>query len=129
LFIGGKFVDAADGATLATLNPHDNSTIAEVATAGRQDVDRAVEAATAAQPAWARMSASERGRLLLKLADRIEENAEELARLESLDTGHPLRDSRASTCPAQRCAFATSAAWRTNSRAASFRWMPASSTT
>lgn len=94
LFIGGKFVDAADGATLASLNPHDNTPIAEVAMAGREDVDRAVAAATAAQPAWARMSPSDRGRLLLKLADRIEENGDELARLESLDTGHPLRDSQ-----------------------------------
>ena len=105
LFIGGKFVDAADGATLATLNPHDNSTIAEVAMAGRQDVDRAVAAASAAQPAWARLSASERGRLLLKLADRIEENAEELARLESLDTGHPLRDSRGLDVPRTALCF------------------------
>lgn len=99
LFIGGKFVDAADGATLATLNPHDNSRIADVAMAGHEDVDRAVAAAAAAQPAWARLSASERGRLLLKLADRIEENADELARLESLDTGHPLRDSRTLDVP------------------------------
>ena len=105
LFIGGKFVDAADGATLATLNPHDNSTIAEVAMAGPQDVDRAVAAASAAQPAWARLSASERGRLLLKLADRIEENAEELARLESLDTGHPLRDSRGLDVPRTALCF------------------------
>ena len=105
LFIGGKFVDAADGATLATLNPHDSSTLAEVAMAGRQDVDRAVAAAAAAQPAWARLSASERGRLLLKLADRIEENAEELARLESLDTGHPLRDSRGLDVPRTALCF------------------------
>ena len=73
--------------------------------AGREDVDRAVAAATAAQPAWARLSASERGRLLLKLADRIEENAEELARLESLDTGHPLRDSRSLDVPRTALCF------------------------
>jgi acyl-CoA reductase-like NAD-dependent aldehyde dehydrogenase len=105
LFIGGRFVDAADGATLTTLNPHDNSPIADVAMAGREDVDRAVAAASAAQPAWARLSASERGRLLLKLADRIEENAEELARLESLDTGHPLRDSRGLDVPRTALCF------------------------
>ena len=106
LFIGGKFVPAADGATLPTLNPHDNnSPIADVATAGREDVDRAVAAATAAQPAWARLSASERGRLLLKLADRIEESAEELARLESLDTGHPLRESRSLDVPRTALCF------------------------
>lgn len=99
LFIGGRFVDAADGRTQPTLNPHDNSVIAEVAMAGRDDVDRAVAAAQAAYPAWSRMAAAERGRLLLKLADLIEAHAEELARLESLDTGHPIRDSRGLDVP------------------------------
>jgi acyl-CoA reductase-like NAD-dependent aldehyde dehydrogenase len=94
LFIDGQFVDAASGETLATLNPHDNSVIAQVAMAGREDVDRAVAAAQRAFPVWSRMAAADRGRILLKLADLIEANAEELARLESLDTGHPLRDSR-----------------------------------
>ena len=65
LFIGGRFVDAASGETLATLNPHDNSVIAEVALAGREDVDRAVAAAKAAFPAWSRMAAADRGRILL----------------------------------------------------------------
>ena len=105
LFIGGKFVDAEGGETLASVNPHDNSTIAEVAMAGKADVDKAVAAATAAFPAWARMGASDRGRILLKLADLIEANAEELARLESLDTGHPLRDSRALDVPRTALCF------------------------
>ena len=99
LFIGGRFVDAANRETLATLNPHDNSTIADVALAGVADVNRAVEAASAALPAWRKMAAADRGRFLLKLADLIEANGEELARLESLDTGHPLRDSRALDVP------------------------------
>ncbi|WP_137894635.1 aldehyde dehydrogenase family protein [Ramlibacter sp. 2FC] len=94
LFIDGQFVDAESGETLATLNPHDNSVITEVAMAGRADVDKAVAAAEKALPAWSRMAAMDRGRILLKLADLIEDNAEELARLESLDTGHPIRDSR-----------------------------------
>lgn len=94
LFINGQFVNAESGETLATLNPHDNSVIANVAMAGQADVDKAVAAAKKALPAWQRMSAMDRGRILLKAADLIEENAEELARLESLDTGHPLRDSR-----------------------------------
>jgi len=94
LFIAGEFTDALSGETLPTLNPHDNSVIADVAMAGREDVDRAVAAAWKAFPAWSRMPAADRGRILLKLADLIEANAEELARLESLDTGHPLRDSR-----------------------------------
>jgi len=99
LFIGGRFVDALSGETLATLNPHDNSTIADVALAGVADVNRAVDAATAALPAWRRLAAADRGRILLKLADLIDANAEELARLESLDTGHPLRDSRTLDVP------------------------------
>jgi betaine-aldehyde dehydrogenase len=94
LFINGKFVPAEDGATLPVLNPHDNSVIANVAMAGKADIDKAVAAARAAFPRWARMSAMDRGRLLLKLADAIEANADELARLESMDTGHPLRDTR-----------------------------------
>jgi betaine-aldehyde dehydrogenase len=99
LFIGGQFVDSANGETLATLNPHDNSVIAEVSMAGRTDIDRAVAAARAAFPAWSALSASDRGKLLLRLADKIEANAEQLARLESTDTGHPLRDSRSLDVP------------------------------
>lgn len=94
LFIGGQWVDAEDGATLPTINPHNNQTIADIAMAGQADVDKAVAAASAALPAWRKMGASERGRLLLRLADLIEAQQEDLARLESLDTGHPLRDTR-----------------------------------
>jgi len=94
LFIGGRFVPAADGATLASLNPHDCSRLADVAMAGKADVDEAVEAARKAFPAWSRTSAAERGRLLYRLADRIEQAADELSRLETLDTGHPIRDTR-----------------------------------
>ena len=93
LFIDGRFVPAVDGLTEPTLNPHDNSKIADVAMAGKADVDKAVTAARAAFPAWSAMAAMDRGRLLLKLADAIEQHADELARLESLDTGHPMRDT------------------------------------
>ena len=105
LFIDGRFVDAESGETLATLNPHDNSVIANVAMAGKADIDKAVAAATRAFPAWSRMAAADRGRILLKLADLIEANTEELARLESLDTGHPLRDSRALDVPRTAACF------------------------
>ena len=94
LFIDGKFVDALSGETLPTLNPHDNTVITDVAMAGRADVDLAVAAAQWAFPAWSRIAAADRGRILLRLADLIEANTEELARLESLDTGHPLKDTR-----------------------------------
>jgi acyl-CoA reductase-like NAD-dependent aldehyde dehydrogenase len=99
LFIDGQFVAAQSGETRATLNPHDNSPIADVAMAGKVDVDLAVAAAQRAFPAWSRLAAADRGRILLKLAELIEANAEELARLESLDTGHPIKDSRALDVP------------------------------
>jgi len=94
LFIDGEFVDAEARGRIPVLNPHDNSLIVEVSEAQKADVDRAVEAARKAFPGWAKLAAMDRGRLLLKLADAIEANAEELARLESVDTGHPLRDTR-----------------------------------
>jgi len=105
LFIDGQFIEAESGETLATLNPHDNSKIADVAMAGKADIDKAVAAAAQAFPAWASRSAADRGRILLKLADLIEANTEELARLESLDTGHPLKDSRALDVPRTAACF------------------------
>jgi betaine-aldehyde dehydrogenase len=73
--------------------------------AGKADIDKAVAAARKAFPAWAGMAAADRGRILLRLADLIEENTEELARLESLDTGHPLKDSRALDVPRTAACF------------------------
>jgi aldehyde dehydrogenase (NAD+)/betaine-aldehyde dehydrogenase len=94
LFIGGEFVDAAQGGRIPVINPHDNSTLAEVSEATAADIDRAVAAARKAFPAWKRMAAADRGRLLAKLADAIEADGDYLARLETLDTGHPIRDTR-----------------------------------
>ena len=105
LYIGGEFVEAAAGATIEVLNPHDCSVIAEIAEARAPDVDRAVEAAAAAFPAWKRLAAAERGKLLLRLADAIDARAEEFAQLESLDTGHPLRDSRGLDVPRTAACF------------------------
>ena len=105
LFIDGRFVPSLSGETLATLNPHDNSVIAEVAMANHADVDRAVAAAKAAFPKWSKMAGAERGRLLLKLADAIEANADRLARLESIDTGHPIRDTRHLDVPRTAATF------------------------
>ena len=93
LFIEGAFVDAVDGGTFEVFDPHDGSKLADVAEAKILDIDHAVEAAHRALPGWSATSAAERGRLLLKLADTIEANAEELATLESRDTGHPIRDT------------------------------------
>jgi aldehyde dehydrogenase (NAD+)/betaine-aldehyde dehydrogenase len=105
LFIGGEFVDSAEGARIAVLNPHDNSLLAEVAEARAADIDRAVEAARRAFPAWKRVWAAERGRLLLKLADAIEADADFLSRLEALDTGHPIRDTRGLDVPRTAATF------------------------
>ena len=105
LFIGGEFVDAADGATIPVTSPHDGGLLAAVAEARAVDVDRAVAAARAAFPAWSATPAAERGRLLLKLADAIEERAEELALLESTDTGHPIRDSTRLDVPRTAATF------------------------
>ncbi|MBP0595446.1 aldehyde dehydrogenase family protein [Paraburkholderia sp. LEh10] len=105
LFIDGRFVPSLTGETLPTLNPHDNSVIAEVSMASHADVDRAVAAAKAAFPKWSNLAAAERGRLLLKLADAIEANADRLARLESIDTGHPIRDTRNLDVPRTAATF------------------------
>jgi aldehyde dehydrogenase (NAD+) len=105
LFIDGEFVDGLAGATIEVINPHDCSVITEIAEARAEDVDRAVEAAARAFPAWSRLAAGDRGRLLLRLADAIEDHADELARLESLDTGHPLKDSKVLDVPRAAAAF------------------------
>lgn len=94
LFIGGQWVDSVSGATIPVINPYDGSKLCDIAAAEAADVDLAVKAAQAAYPGWAKLAASERGRLLLKLADRIEQEGEALARLEAMDTGHPIRDCR-----------------------------------
>ncbi|MEM1401197.1 MAG: aldehyde dehydrogenase family protein, partial [Pseudomonadota bacterium] len=104
LFINGEFCAAAGGGTIPVLNPYDNSHLCDVAEARAEDVDAAVAAAKAAQPAWARMDAADRGHLLLKLADAIEANADELIQLEAQDTGHPVRDARKLDVPrTSRC--------------------------
>ena len=94
LFIDGRFVDAVSGATIDVFSPADGRKITEIAAADAADVDLAVQAAQRAFPKWSAMAAAERGRCLLKLADLIEAKADELASLETLDTGHPIRDTR-----------------------------------
>ena len=105
LFIGGAFVDAADGSTFEVFDPHDGSKVADVAEAKAVDVDRAVDAARAALPAWSATPAADRGRLLLRLADAIESNGDELATLETRDTGHPIRDASRLDVPRTAATF------------------------
>jgi aldehyde dehydrogenase (NAD+) len=105
LFIGGTWVDGLDGASIEVRDPHDGSLLAEVAEARAADVDRAVRAAQAAFGPWRHTTAEERGRLLLKLADLIEAHADELALLETRDTGHPIRDTRGLDVPRTAATF------------------------
>uniref|UniRef100_A0A8I5ZJL8 10-formyltetrahydrofolate dehydrogenase n=1 Tax=Rattus norvegicus TaxID=10116 RepID=A0A8I5ZJL8_RAT len=88
-FINGQFVDAEDGETYATINPTDGTTLCRVSYASLADVDRAVAAAKDAfeNGEWGRMNARDRGRLMYRLADLMEENQEELATIEALDSG------------------------------------------
>jgi aldehyde dehydrogenase (NAD+) len=95
LLIGGKWLDSVSGKTFPTVNPATGEVICHVAEADKADVDLAVKAARKAfeEGPWPKMNASERGKLLQRLADLIEKNAEELAGLESLDNGKPYRDA------------------------------------
>ena len=96
LLIAGKAVDAASGETFTAYNPATNQAVAQVAKAGKEDVDRAVAAARKAfdEGPWPRMSPYERGRIIQKLADRIRERADEIAQIESLNTGKPITRSK-----------------------------------
>src|SRR5579862_6166158 len=93
-FIGGEWADSASGETMDVLNPATGETVAEVPRCGAEDVDRAVEAASRALPEWLEKTPKDRSELLHRLADVLEEHAEELAQLESLNVGKPLMASR-----------------------------------
>jgi 1-pyrroline dehydrogenase len=88
--VGGELVDAVEGGTMEVLNPSTGEVIAEVPRGTQADVDRAVEAAKKALPEWLETTPGERAAALLKLADAIDDNADELAELESQNVGKPL---------------------------------------
>src|ERR1700691_3185132 len=96
LLIDGKWVDGAK--TFDTINPATGEVLTQIAEGSSADVDRAVEAAGRAledrNGPWRKMSASERGRLIWKLADLLEKNIDEFAELETLDNGKPIFESR-----------------------------------
>ena len=94
-FVGGEWLDAVEGGTMEVQNPATGDVIAEVPSGSAEDVDRAVQAARAALPEWFETTPGERSELLLRLAGLIEEHAEELAQLESLNTGKPIEVARA----------------------------------
>ncbi|MGB5636756.1 MAG: aldehyde dehydrogenase family protein [Waterburya sp.] len=95
LLINNEWVDSISGNKFITINPATEEVICEVAEANAEDLDRAVKAARKAftTGSWARMSGGDRAALLYKLADLLEEHLEELAHLETLDNGKPLRES------------------------------------
>src|SRR6476659_8763074 len=93
-FVGGKWVEAVEGGTMEVLNPATGETIAEVPSGTQAVVDRAVEAAKQALPEWLETTPAERAEALLGLAAAIEDNAEELAELESQNVGKPLSYAR-----------------------------------
>ena len=99
LYINGEFVSASDGATFATTNPATGEHLAYCAEATREDVDAAVKAAWAAFPAWKAVEPSKRADILLKIADRIDENAALLAEVETRDNGKPIRETTAIDVP------------------------------
>jgi aldehyde dehydrogenase (NAD+) len=101
MLIDGKWVDAQSGKTFQTLNPATGEVIADVAEGDKADIDKAAKAARKAfeKGPWRKMNARERGRLLNRLADLIEQNKDELAMLETLDNGKPLNDSKAADLP------------------------------
>ena len=93
LLINGDWVPAEGGETFETFNPATGEKLADCANASPADIDRAVEAARAAFPAWSKTAPAERANLLLKVADLIEANAERLAMAETLDNGKPIRET------------------------------------
>jgi phenylacetaldehyde dehydrogenase len=113
--INGKWMQAASGKTFPTYNPANGEILSQVAEADVQDVDLAVFAARRAfdHGPWGKLTASERGRLIYKLADLLEQHTEEFATLESLDNGKPLTIARAADVPLAVDMFRYMAGWTT----------------
>ncbi len=112
LFIDGQFVDTTDGRTFKTVSPASEEVLAEITEAGPTDVDRAVAAARKAYDrVWSRLPARERGKYLFRIARIVQERARELAVLESLDNGKPIRESRDVDIPLVSAWFFHYAGW------------------
>jgi phenylacetaldehyde dehydrogenase len=116
LLIDGDWVEAASGQTFESLNPATEEPLAEVAYGQAEDIERAVKAARRAfadDSPWRRMNASDRGRLIWKISELIEEHADEFALLESLDNGKPYSVARAADVPLAADLFRYMAGWTT----------------
>jgi len=115
MLINGKWVNSLSGKTFPSYNPATGDVLARVAEGDKEDIDLAVKAARAAfeNGPWRKMSASQRGRLIWKIADLIDANKEELAELEMLDNGKPLKVARAADVPLAADLFRYMAGWAT----------------
>ncbi|HYZ98547.1 MAG TPA: aldehyde dehydrogenase family protein [Acidimicrobiales bacterium] len=112
LFIDGEIVDPIDGTRFKTVNPATEEVLSEVVAAGAQDVDRAVAAArTAYDEVWSRLPGRDRGKYLYRLARLVQERARELAVLETIDNGKPIRESRDVDVPLVAAHFFYHAGW------------------
>jgi aldehyde dehydrogenase (NAD+) len=112
LYIAGEFAEPAAGGSLKTVNPATEEVLAEVAVAGPDDVDRAVAAARAAyESTWSVMPAAERAKYLFRIARIVQERARELAVLETLDNGKPIKESRDVDVPLVAAHFFYHAGW------------------
>src|SRR5579884_1337725 len=117
LLIGGQWMDSDTGRTFKTVNPATGEVITEIASAQPQDVDRAVQTARHAfddlSGPWRKMTASERGKMLWRIADLIEKNIDEIAEIETLDNGKPIFESRYVDVPTVAEVFRYYAGWAT----------------
>ncbi|HQR38974.1 MAG TPA: aldehyde dehydrogenase family protein [Blastocatellia bacterium] len=115
MLIGGEWCDAASGKTFPTYNPATGEVLANIAEGDAEDINRAVKSARDAfdKGPWRRMTVSERGRLIWKLADLLEQHTQEFAELETLDNGKPLTISRAADVPLAVDLFRYMAGWAT----------------
>ncbi len=99
IYIGGEWRDSSDGAVFTSTSPSSGKTLAQCAEATKDDVDAAVDAAWAAFPAWKEVKKEDRAAILDQIADRIEENGEWLAKVETMDNGKPIRETMAIDVP------------------------------
>jgi len=115
MLIGGQWVPAASGKTFATINPATGTVLAQVAEGESEDINRAVAAARKAFESgpWPKLTPSQRGRLLWRLAELVEQHTTELAELETLDNGKPIKYSRAADVPLTADHFRYFAGWAT----------------
>lgn len=114
LLINGQWVESSTGQTFETINPATKEVLCQVADGNAEDIDKAVKAARAAlNGKWGRMTPSARGKLLYRLAELIEQNAEEMAQLETLDNGKPIRETANADVPLTVDHFRYYAGWAT----------------